>query len=443
MRDIYSVSRLNREVRTLLEGSYPPIWIQGEISNLARPASGHLYFSLKDARSQVHCAMFRNRNRYLKFEPVNGDEIVARVNISLYEGRGEFQLIVESMAAAGDGALQRAFEALKQRLDTAGLFKEDHKLTIPAFPANIGILTSPTGAAIRDILSILQRRYPLARIIIYPVPVQGEGAAEHIARTLASVDERQECDILILARGGGSLEDMWAFNEEILAHAIYQCKTPIVTGIGHEIDFTIADFVADQRAATPSAAAELVSPDQQQLAHMLGSQQDRLIRFIKHALLLASHKLLNLEKHLPHPARQLQSINQRLDEYSLRMLHSIQSNNDQNRSRLLELRGRINRLDPSYQLKNYSEKCTFLQQQLHQATSYAMQNAQAQIANLAHALDTVSPFATLERGYAIVTGRENKIIIREAGQLQKGEVIVTRFFKGRIESMVDTILDDE
>ncbi|OGT29442.1 MAG: exodeoxyribonuclease VII large subunit [Gammaproteobacteria bacterium RBG_16_51_14] len=443
VRDIYSISRLNREVRALLEGSFPPVWIQGEISNLARPASGHVYFTLKDADSQVRCVMFRNRNQYLRFKPANGDEILARVTVSLYEGRGEFQLVVESMDPAGDGALQRAFEELKQRLAKAGLFNEDHKKALPDFPVRIGVITSPTGAAIRDILSILRRRYPLAQVIIYPVPVQGEGAAEQISRTVSIADERKECDVLILARGGGSLEDLRAFNEEILAHAIYQCRVPLVSGIGHEIDFTIADFVADRRAATPSAAAELVSPDQQQIAHTIRARQDRIMRFIKQALLLVNHKLLILEKRLPHPARQLQSVSQRLDEYSLRKFHSIQLLNERKQTQLLELTNRVNNLNPAHRLKNLSEKSVFLQQRLHQAISHSLYNAHTQVTNLAHTLDTVSPLATLARGYAIVTDMENKTVIQESGQLKAGESIITRFSKGRIKSTVDTILDDK
>jgi len=442
-RDIYTVSRLNREVRTLLEGSFPPIWIQGEISNLAKPASGHCYFTLKDAGSQVRCAMFRNRNQYLRFRPENGDEILAMVTISLYEGRGEFQLLVESMEPAGDGALQRAFEELKQRLARTGLFDDEHKQALPAFPAVIGVITSPTGAAIRDILSILRRRYPLAGVIVYPVPVQGQGAAELICRTLAIADERGECDVLILARGGGSLEDLWAFNEEVLAHAIHICKIPIVSGIGHEIDFTIADFVADHRAATPSAAAELVSPDQQQLARVVRSLQERLIRYIKHALLLAGHRLLNLEKQLPHPARQLQDISQRLDELAMRMSHSMRLVHDRKGRSLLELNSRINSYNPLHQLKNFVGRSSFLEQRLHQAIFNSLSLAQTRLTSLARCLDTVSPLATLERGYAIVTDRDNKNIIRAAGQVRTGEVIITRFARGRIESTVDTILDNE
>ena len=261
-RDIYSITRLNREVRAVLEDSFPPsLWVRGEISNLAQPGSGHIYFSLKDKHSQVRCAMFRSANRHLRFAPENGREVLVRAGVSLYEGRGEFQLIVESMEPAGAGALQQAFEELKQRLLEEGLFADEHKQPLPAFPGTIGIITSPTGAAVRDIIHVLERRYARAGVIVYPVPVQGEGSAQQIAQAVDVANQRRECDVLILARGGGSLEDLWSFNEEIVARAIHHSVIPVVSGIGHEIDFTIADFVADQRAPTPSAAAEMVSPD--------------------------------------------------------------------------------------------------------------------------------------------------------------------------------------
>ena len=264
MRDIYTVSRLNLEARRLVEARFPPLWVEGELSNLARPRSGHLYFSLKDERCQVRCAMFRMQNRYLDFDPVNGMQVLAQVRVSLYPERGEFQLIVQYLEEAGAGALRRAFEALKRRLEGEGLFDDEGKRPIPKVPACIGILTSPTGAALRDILTVMRRRYPGVHAILYPVPVQGEGAAGRIAEMVDRAAARAECDVLVLARGGGSLEDLWCFNEEPVARAIHRCPIPIVTGIGHEVDFTIADLVADRRAPTPSAAAELVTPDAMQ-----------------------------------------------------------------------------------------------------------------------------------------------------------------------------------
>ncbi|MCH7694766.1 MAG: exodeoxyribonuclease VII large subunit [Proteobacteria bacterium] len=438
-RDVYSISRLNREVRAVLEGSFLTLWVEGEISNLAQPGSGHWYFSLKDQSSQVRCAMFRNKNRYLKFAPDNGMQILARVNVSLYEGRGEFQLIVEHMEQAGEGALQRAFEALKQRLQKQGLFDEDRKRPMPALPRTIGVITSPTGAAIRDILTVLKRRYPLANVIIYPVPVQGDGAAETIAETIELAQQRHETDVLILSRGGGSLEDLWAFNEEVVARAIYQCKIPVVCGVGHEIDFTIADFVADQRAATPSAAAELLSPDQAELLDRLGSLANRIHSHIKHQLQRMGHTLLQLEKRLPHPKRQLQNISQRLDELSLRMQQSIRTNITLQQSLLLKLSAQINQHNPLQTLRAHKEKCYMLRGRLRKSLSYGLQTARGNFERLTHNLHTVSPLATLERGYAIVSQTDNGNIVRDASILHEGETIKTRLAKGRIHSIVKKI----
>ena len=303
--DIYTISRLNREVRTVLEDIFPSIWVQGEISNLAKPASGHLYFSLKDSSAQVRCAMFKNRLSGLRFEPENGMQVMARVNVGLYEGRGEFQLIVQTLEPAGSGALQLAFEALKQKLSAEGLFDEAHKKSLPRFPEKIGIITSATGAAIRDIISVLKRRYPSGNIIVYPTLVQGEGAAEEIARTINIAEQRNECDVFILARGGGSIEDLWAFNEEVVARTVFDISTPIVSGIGHEIDFTISDFVADQRAATPSAAAELISPDSDDVIAKLKYKEEQIVRLQKQSISHLQNRVELLSKHLPHPKQRV------------------------------------------------------------------------------------------------------------------------------------------
>ncbi|MDE2196596.1 MAG: exodeoxyribonuclease VII large subunit, partial [Gammaproteobacteria bacterium] len=260
-RQVFSVSRLNHEARALLEGGFPLLWVEGELSNLSRPASGHLYFSLKDAAAQVRCALFRNRATLLRCKPAEGMQVLVRARVSLYEPRGDFQLIVEHMEDAGHGALQRAFEQLRQKLAGEGLFDPAHKKPLPAMPGIIGVVTSPSGAALRDILSVIRRRQPSARVILYPAPVQGEGAGAKLAAMIRTASARAECDVLIIARGGGSLEDLWAFNEEAVARAIHACALPIISGVGHEIDFTIADFVADARAPTPTAAAELVTPD--------------------------------------------------------------------------------------------------------------------------------------------------------------------------------------
>ena len=441
-RDIYNVTRLNREVRSVLEGSFPLIWLQGEISNFACPASGHMYLSLKDIHSQVRCAMFKNKNRFLKFEPENGAEVLVRANVSLYEGRGEFQLIIEHMELAGEGGLQRAYEELKQKLFKEGLFEEEHKQPIPDMPKIIGVITSPTGAAIRDIVSVLRRRYPAGNIIIYPVVVQGEGAAEQITRMIKTVEKRNECDVLILSRGGGSIEDLWAFNNEALARAIFDCSLPVVSGIGHEIDFTIADFVVDQRAATPSAAAELVSPDQLHIAQTISRQQSRLIQIVQVQFNTLKQNISHLEKRVPHPATRLQNNTQRLDAMYARMEHLIKSAVAQRRNRLHDQLITINTHSPLQKLQFYFERYEQMTRRLHQATNHLQKNLDSQLQTVARALNTVSPLATLNRGYAIVQKYDNQQIIRNAGQLVSGDDVLARFSQGQAKCTVKEVFKD-
>ena len=313
--EIYTVSRLNREVRFVIEGSFPTLWVEGEISNFAAPHSGHWYFSLKDATAQVRCAMFRPQNRRLSFTPKDGMQVLVKARVSLYEGRGDFQLLAEHLEEAGEGKLRQEFEALKKRLLEAGLFAEEHKKPLPAIPRCIGIITSPTGAAIRDILSVLQRRFASVPVIIYPTLVQGDLAAPNIVKAIETANHRNECDALILTRGGGSLEDLWPFNEEKVAYAIYRSNIPIVSGVGHEIDFTIADFVADLRAPTPSAAAELATPDREELLNSLDQHQKQLARLAKQKLQQFQQNLDWMKKHLQqqHPKRRLAEQAQHLD----------------------------------------------------------------------------------------------------------------------------------
>jgi len=436
--DIYSVTRLNREVRAVLEGSFPPIRVQGEISNLARPSSGHMYFSLKDRNSQVRCAMFKNSNRHLKFTPENGMEVLVRAQVSLYEGRGEFQLIIEDMEPAGEGALQKAFEELKQRLFEEGLFNEEHKIPVPDFPKNIGVITSPTGAALRDILTVLRRRYPAAGVVIYPVPVQGAGAGAVIAQTLEIADNRAEVDVLILARGGGSLEDLWSFNEEIVARAVFRTNIPVVCGVGHEIDFTIADFVADKRAPTPSAAAEIVSPDQRELLAFVSMRRNRIITHMNRVIGNTRQSLQQLEKRLPHPARLLQTISQRVDDLSLHVQRGMRNLLAEKRSHLLRLSAEVNRFNPHQWLRLYVEKQQYLGDQLRQQMAQIIYKKRTNLDRLVHGLHTVSPLATLDRGYAIVM-REDGSIVRNAAVLAPGNVINTRVAQGSIQSKVTKI----
>lgn len=392
-RALYSVSRLNREVRSLLESGLSALWVQGEISNLSRPASGHWYFSLKDRDAQVRCAMFRQRNTLTRFTPREGQQIQAFGRVSLYEPRGDYQLLVELMEDAGVGALQRAFDELKARLAAEGLFAPERKRPLPVAPQRIGIITSPTGAAVRDILHILERRYPCAQVLIYPSPVQGAAAAAALIAALELAGARAECDVLILARGGGSLEDLWAFNDERLARAILRCPIPIVTGIGHEIDFTIADFVADVRAPTPSGAAQLVTPDAAVWLHRLAQLAARFAAAARRTLRGEQAHLDALLRRLQqaHPGARLQQHGQRLDELEARLR--------------LALRARL-------------------------------AAGAARLDGAARALQAISPLATLGRGFAVITRSTDGTLITDAGQLAVGETFDARLAQGSLRGRV-------
>ncbi|HPQ97465.1 MAG TPA: exodeoxyribonuclease VII large subunit, partial [Thiolinea sp.] len=326
-RLVLSISQLNAEVGELLNRAFPALWVEGEISNLSRPASGHLYFSLKDASAQVRCALFKNRNPAgRRLELANGQKVLARGRVGLYEPRGDYQFIVEALQAAGVGHLQLAFEALKQKLAAEGLFDAQHKKPLPAFPAGIGVITSPSGAAIRDMLQVLRRRCPQVPVWVYPCAVQGERAAPEIIRALNQANTDPRCEVLLLARGGGSLEDLWPFNEEVVARAIYASTLPVVSGIGHEIDFTIADFVADLRAPTPSAAAELAGPDRKALLERLAGLAQRQHQALQRQMLTGRNTLRHLQQRLgsQHPERRLQQRQQQMDELQRRLQRAMQ-----------------------------------------------------------------------------------------------------------------------
>jgi exodeoxyribonuclease VII large subunit len=442
LREIYSVSQLNQAVHDLLEASFPLIWVEGEISNLARPSSGHIYFSLKDDSSQVRCAMFRMKNRLLNFQPENGMQILLRARVSLYAPRGDYQLIIEHMEEAGFGALQRAFEALKQKLASEGLFEQTAKQSLPAFPRRIGVVTSPTGAAIRDILHVLQRRFPSLPVIIYPVPVQGDTAAARIASMIELANRRQECDVLILARGGGSLEDLWAFNEEVVARAVYASKIPIVCGVGHETDITIADFTADLRAPTPSAAAELVSPDRMEWLQRLTHMQQRIHSLTMNRLQTRQQRLDNLEKRLQHPGRRLQTISQRLEQTGRLLVAAMNAHLATSRQQLQESRGRLLQNTPLYRIQNSSQRNSALQHRLRRSILARLHAAGQRFTALSHNLHTVSPLATLGRGYAIVRSTDGNIL-RRASDVVTGDRIQARLATGSLNCLVESIENED
>lgn len=431
-RDVYTVSRLNRTARDILEGSFPLMWVEGEISNLSRPGSGHWYFSLKDTAAQVRCAMFSNRNRVLGFTPSNGAQVLLRAQVSLYENRGDFQLIVEHMEQAGDGALRLAFEALKQRLSKEGLFDAARKRPLPALPTRIGVVTSPHGAALRDIISVLQRRFRAIPVIIYPTAVQGAKAATDIAAALRLASARSECDVLILARGGGSLEDLWAFNEEVVARAIYQSAIPVVSGVGHETDVTIADFVADLRAPTPSTAAESVSPDSDDWLQRLRRFEQRIAGLMRTLLADAQRNTLWLSKRIQHPAQRLARQSQRLDELELRLSSAQRQALRSMQQHLHTLRAHLLQHSPEHLLRDYAHRCTQHAQRLRSVMQHRIELDIKQLANLSHALQTISPLATLGRGYALVQRADNKKIVKHATDVQPGVQIEARLQQGRL-----------
>ncbi|MEW8376725.1 MAG: exodeoxyribonuclease VII large subunit, partial [Candidatus Thiodiazotropha taylori] len=418
----------------ILEASFPLLWVSGEISNLAQPASGHIYFSLKDEAAQVRCAMFRMKRQRLRFRPENGQQVLIRAKVSLYEARGEFQLIAEHMEPAGEGALRFAFEQLKQKLAAEGLFDTEQKKPIPVPPKQLGLITSPSGAAVRDLLSVLKRRFPALPVIIYPVQVQGEDAARQIVQMLKLAERRQECDLLILSRGGGSLEDLQAFNEEQVARAIHQLSIPVVTGIGHEIDFTIADFVADRRAATPSAAAELVTPDQlewQQRLHAVTrrlkqNQQQRLQQLQQHFSALL--KRLQIQ----HPKRRLQQQAQRLDELSDRLSRQFHFNLLQKHQRIDRLHTRLARQTPEQRLKRLMQQTANLEQRLHRAVTQRLNREQTRFTQLGRDMHNLSPLNTLGRGYAIVSSPTTNAIITDAAEVELGDELQARLHKGSL-----------
>ncbi len=438
---VLGVSELLRDVRSLLEQGFPRLWVEGEISNFSRPRSGHWYFTLKDERAQLRCAMFRNDNRRLNFIPEDGMQVVVRGRLTLYEARGDFQLVAEHLEEAGDGALRRAFDALKRRLMAEGLFDEDRKRSLPTLPQRIGVLTSPTGAALHDILNVLRRRFPAIPVRLYPIPVQGVGAAEEIARMVELAGRRGDCDVLILARGGGSLEDLWAFNEECVARAIAACPIPVVTGIGHQVDFTIADFCADLRAPTPSAAAERVVPDAREWLARLERLESRLQRTIRQRLSEENGRLRHLRARLRHPRELLRQRQQRCDELEQRLRIAMAHELGRHRHQYHALGQRLQTLAPRREIDAARLRLSNLSTRLIHGQRRRLQSQRERLQTLARTLDAVSPLATLGRGFAILEAPEGRVI-RSIEQAQEGQTIRARLQDGRLHCRIETIEHD-
>ncbi|WP_423823675.1 exodeoxyribonuclease VII large subunit [Salinisphaera sp. SPP-AMP-43] len=436
---VFTVSELNQAARDLLEQSFGLLWVEGEISNLARPRSGHVYFSLKDGDAQVRCALFRNKARLLRVALDNGAQIRVRARVSLYAARGEFQLIVEHAEDAGAGALQRAFEQLRAQLDAEGLFAAARKRALPAAPARIGVITSATGAAIRDVLSVVSRRYPLGALRLFPVAVQGEAAAPAIVRALARAGERSDCDVLLLVRGGGALEDLWAFNEESVARAIVACPIPVVSGVGHEVDVTIADLAADMRAATPSAAAELVCPDLSAHAASLSRLAATLEQRTSGRLNAARQQLVGLEQRLARqsPIRRIEVAAQRLDEAEQRLARIARTQLDSRRRHLQLVEDRLYRATPKRRIDQAQTRLAGLSQRVERAGITQVRQADQRLRVAARALHSVSPLQTLERGYAIARDAQGAIL-RDAEAVAVGETVAIDLARGQLDCEVRT-----
>jgi exodeoxyribonuclease VII large subunit len=430
---VVSVSELNRSARKLLEQAFPLIWVAGEISNFVQAASGHWYFSLKDSGAQVRCVMFRNKSQYLDWKPADGTQVEVRVLVTLYEPRGDFQLNVEAMRRAGLGALYEAFERLKQRLDKEGLFDSACKRPLPAFPRQIGIVTSPAAAALRDVLTTLSRRMPSIPVVIYPTPVQGEGAAATIAAALRRAGERGECDVLILCRGGGSMEDLWQFNEEVVARAIRACPIPVVCGVGHETDVTIADFAADQRAPTPTAAAELASPNRADLMARVGVAGNRLTRSLRHGLEQRMQRVDYLGRRLTHPGERLDNQQRHVRNLQQRLQGALLRHMDNQRWRQQQLAQRLASARPDLEqmLSHQRDLAQRLELSLQRRMADAAATLQRLQANLAH----LNPQSVLERGYSIVQTKQGNVV-RDSAALAPGEKLDIAFARGRVEAQV-------
>lgn len=434
---VYTVSRLNREIRTVLEQGFASLILTGEISNFITPASGHWYFSLKDEKAQIKAAMWRGNNRSQSYRPENGAQVTVRARVSLYEPRGDYQLIVEHMEPAGEGQLKQEFDALKMRLAAEGLFSSAYKKPLPQNINRVGVITSATGAAIKDILTVLKRRAPQLEVIIYPAMVQGKEAHVHLINQIQLANARNEVDVLILGRGGGSLEDLWCFNHEQLARAIYQSELPIVSAVGHEIDTTISDYVADVRAATPSAAAELVSPNTQELHSKVIELINRLNNAFKHDMAdkRALATQLQHRLNLCHPRNQLNQKAQRLDELTIALQQGMRNRLYQQERTLNNLTPRLMRQSPDKKLSQASHQLMQIQTRLEQAMQHKLQHAQNSLALQASRLDSVSPLNVLARGYSITKTQQGKVV-KSVDHIKTGDVLITELADGAIKSTV-------
>ncbi len=434
-REILSVSQLNGRARVLLEDVFAQVWVEGEISNLAKPASGHLYFTLKDSQAQVRCALFRQNAARVRQALRDGLAVKVRGKVSLFEGRGDYQLIVDSVEPAGDGALRLAFEALRDKLSAEGLFSAERKQALPGHPKRIGIISSPTGAVIRDIISVFRRRAPQVQLTLIPTPVQGRDAGVQIIHALQLAD-RHGFDALILARGGGSLEDLWCFNEEPVARAVAACKTPIISAVGHETDVSICDFVADVRAPTPSAAAELLAPDMGDLQQRLHSLHRRLVLRMQDRLARERLRLEGLSRRLRHPGERLRQQAQRLDDLDMRLRRAFEQQFKYQQQRLSHLDARLAAQHPGRSLALLRQRLDSLAERLPRAIGEGLKQRRLRLQHQMHTLHAVSPLATLGRGYSILLDERGQAI-RQAEQTRPGQRLRAKLAEGELQLRVE------
>ncbi|MFQ3229292.1 MAG: exodeoxyribonuclease VII large subunit [Reinekea sp.] len=433
-----TVFQLNRQVKQLLESQYPMVPVQGEISTLSKPASGHIYFTLKDSQAQIRCAMFKGSLAKNTYKPVAGDEVLVYGRLSLYEGRGDYQLIVSSMQPRGEGALQAAFFQLKEKLSKEGLFDLAVKKSLPPVIRTVGLVTSSTGAALHDVISVLNRRFPLIKLILYPSQVQGAEATATIVNAIETANRRNEVDVLVVGRGGGSLEDLWCFNTEAVARAIYASNLPVISAVGHEVDTSISDYVADVRAATPSQAAEMVSPDQFELMQRFDLIEQRLKQLMPFIIGQQSKALDQLRKRLRSPLSIVSGWRTALDKLSNQHHSAINRQIKQKSERLTVLESRLNRASPALKIAADQKQLITTVKRLNQAALSSLQPKQSRFAQLLAKLNLLSPLSTLERGYSI-TLSANSTVITDASEVKTGDQLETRLQNGTLTSTVTKI----
>jgi len=438
-KTILTVSRLTALLRGVLEENFEQLWVQGEVSNLSYPSSGHCYFTLKDVGAQLRCVMFKGAVKNLKFRLTDGMALIARGRISVYDQRGEYQLICEYLEPAGIGALQTAFVQLKEKLALEGLFAEEHKVNMPRFPRKIGVITSPTGAAIHDILNVLKRRFASLQVLLYPVRVQGEGSSLEISRAIDEMNRMAEVDLVIVGRGGGSLEDLWAFNEEAVARAVYRSKIPVISAVGHETDWTICDFVADLRAPTPSAAAELVIASSEELRGQIDALTHRLTRSVENVLAAHDGRLEGLRRALHDPSTMLGHLSQRLDDLTGRLELGLSVAVSRRRDRFERLQETLRHNDPKGRIGTLRQRIALLSERSERLLAQRLEAMRQGFGDNAARLEVLSPLKTLARGYAIATRDSDGTVLTDAALLTVSEQLLLRLHRGQAFCRVESI----